>query len=143
MRVGYLKGEVRITEPPSHRDVAGAMTEIVRRKIDRSDQIARAALADALTHFPKWRDDLALLAIRADRVSGAQDVERIVLRCEEIARELSDVRAGLILELADAPARICGHSRVVDIEKALDNIENALRNVTARLENAGVSPRSA
>lgn len=106
------------------------MTEIARRTIDRSDQIARAALADALTHFPKWRDDVARFAISAERT---RDPTLMLARCDEIAREIAAVRSDLILDLAEAPQRVSGHSRVVDIEKALDNIEAALNDVRARL----------
>jgi hypothetical protein len=101
---------------------------------NRSDQVARAALADALTFFPKWRDDVARFSMTADRVRGRSDREPMLARCEEIAREIADVRGDLILDLADAPPPVAGHSRVVDIEKALDNIETALRDVKARLE---------
>ncbi len=106
------------------------MTEPQRRTIDRSDQVARAALADALTHFPRWRDDVARFAISADR---KRDPGPMLSRCEEIAREIAEVRLELILNLADAPQRVAGNSRVVDIERALDNIEAALRDVQARL----------
>lgn len=109
------------------------MTEIARRTIDRSDQIARSALAEALTRFPKWRGDVALFSVRADRAAGTSEAERMLSRCDEIADEIAEVRAELIIELADAPPRIAGHSRVVDIEKALDNIEMALRDVRSRL----------
>ena len=60
-------------------------------------------------------------------------------RCDEIAREIADVRGDLILDLAEAPQPVAGHSRVVDIEKALDNIETALRDVRARLEPTAMS----
>jgi hypothetical protein len=109
------------------------------RSVDRSDQIAREALADALTFFPKWRGDVARFAISADRVRRASEREPMVERCEEIAREIAEVRADLILDLSDAPQRVAGHSRVVDIEKALDNIESALRDVQARLVPSSTS----
>ena len=108
--------------------------EAPQRKVDRSDQIARAALAEALTFFPKWRGDVARFAIRADRPVREAEREPMLSRCEEIAQEIAEVRADLILDLSDAPQRVAGHSRVVDIEKALDNIEATLRDVRARLE---------
>jgi len=105
-----------------------------QRTVDRSDQIAREALADALTFFPKWRGDVARFAIRADRVRRESEREPMLSRCDEIAQEIAEVRADLILDLSEAPQRVSGHSRVVDIEKALDNIEATLRDVRARLE---------
>ena len=110
--------------------------------VDRSDQIARTALADALTYFPKWRDDVARFSMTADRLRGGYDREPILARCEEIAREIADVRGDLILDLAEAPQPVSGNSRVVDIERALDNIELALRDVKARIE-PGASSRHA
>jgi hypothetical protein len=112
-------------------------TEVPQRKIDRSDQIAREALADALTFFPKWRGDVARFAIRAERLRGEAEREPMLSRCDEIAQEIAEVRADLILDLSEAPQRVAGHSRVVDIERALDNIEATLRDVRARLETGG------
>lgn len=110
------------------------MADRAARVVDRSDQIARTALADALTYFPKWRDDVARFSMTADRARSRFDPEPMLARCEEIEREIADVRGDLILDLAEAPQPVSGHSRVVDIERALDNIELALRDVKARLE---------
>ena len=110
------------------------MTERVRRTIDRSDQVARAALADALSFFPGWREDLARFAIIAGR---GRDRAPMLRRCDEIAREVAEVRQELILTLAEAPPRVSGNSRVVDMERALDNIEAALHAVQARLRAPG------
>jgi hypothetical protein len=108
--------------------------------VDRSDQIARTALAEALTYFPKWRDDVARFKLTAERNRGRLDRDQILARCDEIAREISDVRGDLILDLADAPRPVAGHSRVVDVEKALDNIETSLRDVRARLSETTSPP---
>ena len=54
-------------------------------------------------------------------------------RCGEIAREIAEVRTDIIFLLADTPRDIAGHSRVVDIEKALDNIEMKLAGVQKQL----------
>ena len=107
--------------------------------VDRSDQIARTALADALTYFPKWRDDVARFRLTTERDRGRLDRDQILARCDEIAREISEVRGDLILDLADAPQPVAGHSRVVDVEKALDNIETSLRDVRKRLESKASS----
>ena len=56
------------------------------------------------------------------------------MRCQEIEREIADVRTDLIVNLAEAPQRVSGHSRVVDIEKALDNLERSLGAVRAQIE---------
>lgn len=93
----------------------------------------RVALAEALSHFPAWHDDLARLEVRTAR--GVPGRERAVMasRCGEIAREIAAVRTDIIFVLADTPQAIAGHSRVVDIEKALDNIELKLAGVRQQL----------
>jgi hypothetical protein len=100
---------------------------------DRSDQIARDALSEALTHFPKWRDDVARFSMTAARAKST-DRGSMLMRCQEIEREIADVRTDLIVNLAEAPQRVSGHSRVVDIEKALDNLERSLGAVRAQIE---------
>jgi hypothetical protein len=111
------------------------MTDAPRRASNNTDQLAREALADAFSHFPQWRSDVARFEMTADRVARDADRQPMRSRCEEIEREITDVRTELILNLAEAPQQISGHSRVVDIEKALDNIEAALRDVKERLQS--------
>lgn len=54
-------------------------------------------------------------------------------KCGEIERQIAEVRTDIIVVLADTPRDIAGHSRVVDIEKALDNIETKLAGVRRQL----------
>jgi hypothetical protein len=42
-------------------------------------------------------------------------------------------RTDILLALADTPARLAGHSRVVDVERALDSVDTAVRAVELRL----------
>lgn len=97
--------------------------------------VVREALAPTLTHFRDWRSDLARFAVRADRHAAGVDREAMLARCAAIQAELQQARTDIILELADAPRAIAGHSRVADVEKALDNIEAALADVRRRLEH--------
>ena len=101
--------------------------------ITSSDQQVRAALADALTHFPAWHDDLARLEVRTARGVAARDLNAMATRCGEISREIAELRSDLIFLLADTPQAIAGHSRVVDIEKALDSLEAKLAGVQKQL----------
>ena len=54
---------------------------------------------------------------------------------DEEGSELLAARTDLIIELAEAPRVISGHSRVADVEKALDNIEAALKDIERRLSH--------
>lgn len=98
-----------------------------------SDQQVRTALADALSHFPAWHDDLARLEVRTARGVPGREKAAMADRCGEIAREIAEVRTDIIYVLADEPQLIAGHSRVVDIEKALDNLEKKLAGVKRQL----------
>ena len=53
--------------------------------------------------------------------------------CAAIRSEVLAARTDILLALADAPARIAGHSRVVDVERALDSVDVAVKAVEQRL----------
>lgn len=71
--------------------------------------------------------------MRTARGVAARDVNAMADRCGEIAREIAEVRSDLIFMLAETPQAIAGHSRVVDIEKALDSLEAKLAGVQKQL----------
>jgi uncharacterized protein YgbK (DUF1537 family) len=106
-----------------------------RRQADTSNVVVREALKPTLTQFTTWRSDLARLAVRAERRFTERDREAMLARCAAIAAELLAARTELLLELAEAPQRIAGHSRVADVENALDSIETALADVERRLSH--------
>lgn len=97
--------------------------------------VVREALQPTMSQFSGWRSDLASFAVRAGRHAGDRDRRAMLARCAAIEDELREARTDLILELAEAPRPIAGHSRVADVEKALDNIEAALRDVRGRLSH--------
>jgi hypothetical protein len=97
--------------------------------------LVREAIEPTLTHFNAWRSDLASFAVRAERHWGEGDRQAMLARCAAIEEELLAARTELILELAEAPQVIAAHSRVTDVEKALDNIEAALEDIKRRLGN--------
>ena len=104
-----------------------------RRQMDHSNADARHAIAQTLSHFSSWRLDLATFAAQAERRFSAADREAILDRCAVIETELMSARTDLILTLADAPQRVTANSRVVDVERALDDVEAAVARLRRRL----------
>ena len=72
---------------------------------------------------------------RADRPSGGRERRMMLERCAGIEAELRAARTELIIELGEAPQAIAGHSRVSDVERALDSIEAALADIRHRLSH--------
>jgi hypothetical protein len=52
----------------------------------------------------------------------------------EIAVICQEARVKLLLNLMDAPRKVVGHSRVSDVEKALDNLDAATSDTPSRLQ---------
>lgn len=101
--------------------------------MDTSNADARRALAEMLTRFPAWREDLCRFQAHAERRFTAADRQTMLERCAQIDGEVLASRAELVTLFADAPPRLAGNSRVVDMGRALDNIETMLRNVRRAL----------
>lgn len=54
--------------------------------------------------------------------------------CADLTAEIQEARTDLLLALAEAPQAVAGHSRVVDVERALDGIENNLAEIRRQLQ---------
>jgi hypothetical protein len=98
-----------------------------RRAMDHTNQHARKAVAEVLQRFTPWRQTIAHMSggLQLGRVN-AIDRDRMLDDCKKIEAEIAEARIDLLLQLADAPAKLTGHSRVVDAERALDNVEASL-----------------
>ena len=96
------------------------------RVVDHSTRDARVAIATVVSDLERHRSRLAVIAARARH--GVSRDEQMSLRKECLAIRLAIHQARLeVLEnLMDAPPKVAAHSRVVDVEKALDNLERAL-----------------
>jgi hypothetical protein len=99
-----------------------------RRVMDKSNSQVRLALAQSIAQIGEWRSETALLSAQAARSDGRAS-ERLLARVSEIQAGIMAIRMDLLAGLADAPPAIKGHGRVVDVEKALDNLEAMLREV--------------
>ena len=88
-------------------------------------------LAQTMARFPDWRQRCAFMAAAAERPGS--DPAPLAEACEVIRSEVLDARTDILLALLDQPARLAGHSRVVDVERALDSVDTAVRAVELRL----------
>lgn len=104
-----------------------------RRVMDTSNGEARRAVAEIVARFSSWRLDLARFSALAERRFTADDRNTMLARCAEIEAELLAARTELIVGLAEAPQRVSGHSRVVDVERALDNIDASVKQLRGKL----------
>lgn len=115
-----------------------------KRVMDRTNSEARRAIKETLGHFNDWRLDIARFSALAERALEETTRCAILDRCAEIESQLIEARTDLILSLADASRKVAGHSRVVDVERALDNIELCVRQVRGKLapgaSASGVQP---
>ena len=84
-----------------------------------------------MERFPDWRQRCALMAAEAERRGG--DGAHLTEGCAAIRAEVQDARTDILLALADTPPQLAGHSRVVDVERALDSVETAVTAVERRL----------
>ena len=103
------------------------------RTMDRSNAKARDAVAATQQRFALWRSDLARFSARVERRFSGADQKEMLSRCTVIAGEVQRARTELIVNLMDAPRRVVGNSRVVDVEKALDNIDATLGTLRRKL----------
>lgn len=104
-----------------------------QRVVDNSNGQARRAVADTIPLFGKWRLDLARFEVIIARRFTADERQTMLARCAEIEAELLAARTELIVNLAEAPQQVAGHSRVVDVERALDNIETSMQALRGKL----------
>ncbi|HWA18133.1 MAG TPA: hypothetical protein VG757_03995 [Devosia sp.] len=105
-----------------------------RRQGDRSNAEARRAIEGTLARFSSWQEDLARFWALVERQYSAVEGEAMLARCTTIAHEVQQARVALIEALVDAPRRVAGHSRVADVEKALDGVEAMLEGIRRRMK---------
>jgi hypothetical protein len=107
-----------------------------RRVMDTSNRDARRALAGTIAKFILWREDIAAFKILSARASSDGEREAILSRCSAIEHEVLDARVEILSALAEAPRGVAGHSRVVDVERALDNVDSELVAIRTQLSPA-------
>jgi len=103
------------------------------RVMDYSRRDAKLAVADVAKLIEPWHTTLALTAARATHALNRKAREELTAECDRIERAIAEARAELLVRLLDAPQKVTSDSRVVDIEKALDNVELQLRRARLSL----------
>jgi len=109
-------------------------TRLVPQGVAASKAV-RLAVADVMSKLEPLQARVAFLAAKGGRVRGAVDRKAMEAECQEIEAVVGEVRTELILRLMDAPPLIAGHSRILDIEKALDSIERSVKQTRGVFTN--------
>lgn len=107
-----------------------------KRIVDTSNAEARRAVAGVVRRMAPWRLDIAQMnAIVARPMRGAERT-RCLSACTEIGKGVADARIMLIESLIDAPRKVLAHSRIADVERALDGVEADLRRLRVGIEQS-------
>lgn len=104
-----------------------------RQPTNSTARDATQAIEATLRQFGAWRTDLASISVRAERRSSAAESRSMLARCDAIEVEVQNARIGLLKTLIDAPRSVAGHSRVADVEKALDGIDRTVADIRRKL----------
>jgi hypothetical protein len=93
---------------------------------------ANRVLTYALIRFDDWRNDLALVSSRAGRSHSEAERAAMLFTCDRIRGEVIEARAEIIAGLAETPS-VRGHDRIVDVERALDEVDATIRALRLKL----------
>lgn len=97
-----------------------------KRAVDNSNGDARRAVADVVRRLEPMRAKVAIVSARTSRTHSSAERTELLAECDEVARACQDSRIELLDRLIDAPFKVVSHSRVADVEKAIDNLEAAV-----------------
>lgn len=103
------------------------------RKVDTSNRDATRAIAEVMRQLAPLRDRVAVVSARAQRRPTENERADMLAECDEISNAFRACRQDLIVALMDAPTRVRHHSRVQDVERAIDSLEQATRATMDRL----------
>jgi hypothetical protein len=98
---------------------------------------ASAAISDIVEQLEPMRTRLALIGAKARHVTTRSERAALQQGCLKIQSSISEARTLLLLRLMDAPAVVSGHSRVLDVERAIDSLERCLIETLDSLELRG------
>lgn len=93
---------------------------------------ARAAISDVVDRLEPLRNRAIFIGAKV-RHATRQERPKLAEECRRIELAIGDARTELIIRLMDAPPSVAGHSRVLDVEKAIDSLERSLEDVRLAL----------
>ncbi len=104
-----------------------------RRTLNHDLRDAQNALSEVMVRFRRWQDAVAMLSILS-RQATPDRLDTMRAECADLTAEIQKARTDLLLALPKRPRQSPGHSRVVDVERALDGIENNLAGIRRQLQ---------
>lgn len=96
------------------------------RVVSHDARDVRAAISSTLERFAEWREQFAVMDARVTRTLTTDERASMVERCTNIERGIQSARVDMLQKLMHAPSSVAGHSKVADVEKALDNLSSAV-----------------
>jgi hypothetical protein len=102
---------------------------------------ARSAIADVAAQLEPLLNRTIFIQAKARHgyLAERPELER---QCDEIESAIIEARSEVILRLMDAPAAVTSHSRVLDLERAIDSLERALAEARLALRAASAMTRT-
>ena len=98
---------------------------------------ASAAISDIVEGLEPLRTKLAFIGAKSSRSRTASEGAVLLQECLWIESSIAEARTLLVLRLMDALAVVSGHSRVLDVERAIDSLERCLNETLRCLELRG------
>jgi hypothetical protein len=105
-------------EKPGHREASPERREA---------RDAQAALVGTIARMETWQNRTKVL--QALVLRQASDRSSILAEAKSLRAQIVDARTDILMILADASAAVAGNSRVVDVEKALDTLDETLKQI--------------
>ena len=88
---------------------------------------ARIAVAGIVARMEDWQNRAKILQALVNR--PASDRATILAEAKSLRGNIVEARTEIIMILAEASAGVAGNSRVVDVEKALDTLDETLKQI--------------
>ncbi len=91
------------------------------------------SVASVVKRIGPWRQTLLIVAARVTRKTTPEERQQLLAICEDVTAEIASARVDLIHQLMDVPDGVAGHSRVADVENALESLDAAISGIRSAL----------